>query len=218
MSCSGRDGAGLEIEVVAADAGSTGKSARCVGGGLEIEFASGVGVEQVAGEHAAIDDDGAAGGQAFAVEVSGAEAAGEGAVVDDGDVVGGDFFAELAGQEGSATVDSVSVDGGHDVADEAAGDFGREDDGGALGRNAAGAEAAEGAASGFFADGLGRFKLGERERGGVPVVALHLAVGVLGDGDGGDAAVAAAGGPGEAAGICRGRGCRWRRRRSLRRS
>ena len=58
--------------------------------------------------------------------------------------------------------------------------------------HAAGAEAAEGAAGGFVADGDGVFEQAGGAGVGVPVVALHLAVLVVGDGLGGEAAIAAA--------------------------
>ncbi len=81
------------------------------------------------------------------------------------------------------------------------GEFGGEDDGGFLRGDAARAEAAEGAARGFVADGFGVFELGGGAGVRVPVVALHVAVFVLRDGRGGEAAVAAAVFAEEAAGV-----------------
>ncbi len=77
--------------------------------------------------------------------------------------------------------------------------FGSEDDGAALGGNAARAEAAKRALGGDAADGLGALEQLGRARGGVPEVALHGAAGVLRDGGDGEAAVAAAVLAGEAA-------------------
>ena len=81
-----RLGPGLQKIIAWADAGSSGQSARGVARGLQPELFRGVGIEQVRFQHAVFDDDGAARGNAFAVEGTGAEAAGDGAVVDDGDV------------------------------------------------------------------------------------------------------------------------------------
>ncbi len=75
MICSGCEGAGFEEEVAGADAGVAGEAAGGVAGGLHVELARGVGVEDVVCEDAALDEDGAAGGQAFGVEGAGAEAA-----------------------------------------------------------------------------------------------------------------------------------------------
>ena len=86
------------------------------------------------------------------------------------------LFAEHAGEEGGVAVDGVAVGGVEDVADDGAGDLGREDDGGLLRGDAAGAEAAEGAAGGFVADGFGVFESGGGAGVRVPVVALHVAV------------------------------------------
>src|SRR6202020_1254473 len=86
----GGEGAGLEIEVAGADAGVAGEAARGVAGGVHVQLARGVGVEDVVLQDAAFDENGAARGEAFAVEGAGAEAADavedESAVVDDGDV------------------------------------------------------------------------------------------------------------------------------------
>ena len=66
----------------------------------------------------------------------------QGAVVDDGDVFAGDALAEHVGEEGGVAIDGVAVGGVEDVADDGAGDLGREDDGGLLGRDSACAQAA----------------------------------------------------------------------------
>ena len=113
-------------------------------------------------------------------------------VVDDGECGRGDLCAELAGEKRRVTPDGVARGGFKDGADEGAGDLRREDDGDALGGNFARAQAAKGAACGFFADGLGRFEIGQAAGAGPPAVALHLAVGVHGQRRGGDAGVAGA--------------------------
>ena len=83
----------------------------------------------------------------------------------------------------------------------AAGDLRGEDDGGLLGLDLARAEALAGCGGGFAADVFGGFEFaggaGVRE----PVVALHGAVRVMGDGGDGEAAVAAAVLADEAAGV-----------------
>ena len=121
------------------------------------------------------------------------------AVVDDGDVVAGDALAQQVGEEGGVAIDGVAVGSVEDGTDDGAGYFGREDDGRLLGGDAARAEAAEGAAGGFVADGDGIFQQAGGARVGVPVVALHVAGLVVGDGLGGEAAIAAAILAGEAA-------------------
>ena len=157
-----------------------------------------------------LDEDGAAGGQAFAIEGSGAEATGleiafmvedHRAVVDDGDVLTGDALAQHSGEEAGVAIDGVAVGGVEDVADDGAGDLRGEDDGGLLGSDLARAEALQGAAGGLLADGDGVFQQAGGAGGRVPVVALHLAVGVVGDGLGGESAVAAAELAREAAGV-----------------
>ncbi len=78
------------------------------------------------------------------------------------------------------------------LADDGAGDLRREDDGGLLGFGLARAQALQGAAGGLLADGDGVLQQAGGAGGGVPVVALHLAVDVVGDGLGGEATVATA--------------------------
>ena len=171
MTWSGCEHAGFEEVVAATDAGSAGQAARGFAGGLHVELARGVGVEHEVLEDAALDDDGAARGEAIAVEGRGAEAAyaelaavGEvvvedhGAVVDHGDVFAGDLLAELAGEHAGVAIDGVAVGCGEQVAHQAAGDFGGEDDGATLRGNAARAEAAKRALGGDLADGFGAFE------------------------------------------------------------
>src|ERR1700679_2503542 len=62
----GSEGAGLEEEVAGADAGVAGEAAGGVAGGLHVKLARGVGVEDVVFEDAALHEDSAAGGKAFA--------------------------------------------------------------------------------------------------------------------------------------------------------
>ncbi len=101
MICSGVRVPGSRKKLPGADAGIAGEAAGGVAGGLHVELARGVGVEDVAFEDAALDEDGAASGQAFGVEGTSAEATDfrvaivedHGAVVDDGDVFAGDALA-----------------------------------------------------------------------------------------------------------------------------
>ena len=123
----------------------------------------------------------------------------EGSVVDDGDIVAGDALAEHSGEEAGVAIDGVAVGCIEDVADDGAGDLRGEDDGGLLGFGLARAEALQGAASGLLTDGDGVLQQAGGAGGGVPVVALHAAVGFVGDGLGGEATVAAAKLTGEAA-------------------
>ena len=91
----GRARSGFEKEVAVPDARVAGDAARGVAGGGHAEFVGGVGVEQIAAEHAVFDDGSAPRGHAFVVERRGAEEARNGAVVDERDVLRGDLFAQL---------------------------------------------------------------------------------------------------------------------------
>ena len=142
-------------------------SPRGVAGGLHVELARGVGVHHVVFEDAALDEDGAAGGKAFAVEGTGAEACDlhwvavgvviedEGAVVDDGNVFAGDLLTEHAAEERGVSVDGVTVGGVEDVADDGLRDLGREDDGCFLGPDLAGAQTLDGTLRSYAADLFG---------------------------------------------------------------
>ena len=80
-------------------AGVAGEAACGVAGGFHAQLTRGVGVHHVVLEDAAFDQHGAACGEAFAVEGTGAEAADavedQGAVVDDGDVFACDLFEDM---------------------------------------------------------------------------------------------------------------------------
>ncbi len=123
----------------------------------------------------------------------------KGSVVDDGDVFSCDALAQHSGEEAGVAIDGVSVGGVEDVAYDGAGDLWRKDDGGLLGFGLARAETLQGTAGGLLADCRGVLQQAGGAGGGVPVVALHAAVGFVGDGLGGESAVAAAVLAGEAA-------------------
>src|SRR5947209_2525121 len=82
----------LQVEIARADSGISGQPASGISGGLKLEFAGGVGIQQVTLQHSALDHDGAACGHTFAVEGRGAKAAHHGAIVDDSDVVARDLL------------------------------------------------------------------------------------------------------------------------------
>ncbi len=81
------------------------------------------------------------------------------------------------------------------------GELGGEDDGSFLGFDLARAEALQSAACGFAADLFGVFEFGDGACVREPIVALHVALFVVGDGRCGEAAVAAAVLADEAAGV-----------------
>ena len=88
----------------------------------------------------------------------------------------------MSAEEGGVAVDGVAVGGVEDVADDRLRDLRREDDGGLLGLDLARAEASSVRRAASLADLFGDFELlcGAGVR--VPVVALHAALFVLGDG------------------------------------
>ena len=79
----------------------------------------------------------------------------ESAVIDHGDVGAADLLAEATGEEAGVAVDGVSVGGLKDVADDAAGDLRREDDGCLLGLDALCTQAAQRSPRGLLADVTG---------------------------------------------------------------
>ena len=89
-------------------------------------------------------------------------------------------------------VDGVAVGGVEDVADDGAGYLRGTDHGSALGLDPPRTQPAQGAAGSFLADIDGVFQQQGGALGGVPVVALHVAIVVVGDGLRGKAAVGAA--------------------------
>src|SRR5271165_4560500 len=181
-----RSRAGLQKIIAGADAGSSREPAGGVAGGLQAEFFSGVGIENVRSENAVFDDHGAARGNALAVERTGAEAADDSAVVDDGDAGRGDGLAEFSGEERSAAIDGVSVHAFENVLEDGGCDHGVEDDGNMLGFHFARAQAAKRSLGGDLPDMLGRLETIQVAGDRVPVVALHGAFFILRDGDGGD--------------------------------
>src|SRR6266702_4201794 len=110
-----------------------------------------------------------------------------GAIVDDGDVLARDLVAEHVGVE--------------DVADAGTRDLRPEDDRSLLGADSARSQTAQRPARSLLADRLRGLELLRRARDGVPVVTLHPALLVDGDGGDGEVAVAAAVLAGEAAGV-----------------
>src|ERR1700682_5950101 len=85
--CSRRLFAGLEEIISRSDSRSASESTRRVACGLKAELLRRVGVQQVRLQHAILDDNGAPGRDAFAVEGRGAEASDHGAIVDHGDMI-----------------------------------------------------------------------------------------------------------------------------------
>ena len=129
------------------------------------------------------------------------KASDHGAVVDHRDVFRGDLLAELISEEGGVAIDGVAVGCLEDVTDQASGHLGREDDWDALRGDTTRIQSPYSATGGLGADGLRRFEFRESARRRVPVVALHLAVFRLRDGDSGDRGVGTAVVADEATGV-----------------
>ena len=115
MICSRRLRSRLQKEVAGADARGSRQPARGVAGGLQTKLLGRIGIQQIGLQNAVLDDHGAPGGHAFAIEGAAAEAAGDGAVVDHRDVLAGDLLAQFAHQERGFAVDAVAIGGLEDV-------------------------------------------------------------------------------------------------------
>ena len=141
--------------------------------GLHAEAAGGVGVEDVAAQHAARDQIARARGHALGVEGGAAECLGDVRVLADGHPLREDPLAEAIQQEGGAAVEAPAADGAEEVADQAAGDLRGVEHGALACGDLAPAEAAHGALAGAPPHGLGRLELGRVARHRPPVVPLH---------------------------------------------
>ena len=175
----------MQEKISAAHTRRSGQTARGVMGGVHLELACRVGVQQVTRQPSVFDDHCAARGQAFGVEGRGAVAARAGGqhhqiVVDESDVFRGDLFAELAGQKGCAAPDGVARDGLEERAHQRTRDLARKDDRHLLRLHASCAQALQRAPRGLFADLFRRVEVGQTTRARTPSVALHLAVNVCG--------------------------------------
>ena len=144
--------------VAGADAGSARQSSGSVRGGLQAQFFRGVGVQQIRLQHAALNHDRAARGNALAIEWGGAEAAAHGAVVDDGDLVSRDFLAQLAGQKRRAAVNRVSVNSLENMTEDGVRDHGIEHHRHMCGFDLASAKTAQCALRGYLSYVLGDSK------------------------------------------------------------
>ena len=76
-----------------------GESTSGIARGLEAELLCRVRIQQVRLEHAVLDENGTARGNAFSIERAGAESTGNRAVINDVYVVARDLLAELAGEK-----------------------------------------------------------------------------------------------------------------------
>ncbi len=102
------------------------------------------------------------------------------------------FLAELAGQEGCAAIDRVSVDAFEDMTQDGGGDHGIENDGNLRGLYLAPAQPPQRALGGDLAHLFGRVQTAQIAGDRKPVVALHAAGFRLGDGNRCDRAIRAA--------------------------
>ena len=149
--------------------------------------AGGVGVVEVGGELAGLDQGGLAAGGALGVEGGGVEAGGVGGVVGDGERRRGDGLAQAARERGAAALHRVGAQGAADEADEAGRDGRVEDHGAGSRAGLSGAEQRGGALRGLAADlvgveALGRAAHAEAEAGLLVAAVLgdRLKVGVGG--------------------------------------
>ena len=173
---------GFQEIISRSDTGRPGKSARCVGGGLESQLLRGVSIQQIRLQNSVLNHHRAARGNALAIEGRGAEAAGHGAVVDDGDVRSSNRLPEFARQERGSAIDGVAVHALENMFEHGACDHGIEHHRHVRGLHLARAEASQGAASGFSSDLFRRVELRQAARHRIPVIALHAAAGVLRNG------------------------------------
>ena len=161
--------AGLQIEIVGPDSASVG-----VAGRLQTQLARGIDVAEEVLQHAAVDDDGAPGGDALGVERPAADPAGHQSVVDDRDLVVAYFLAELVGQERRPLVDGRSRDAAEEKPEQAPGHKRLEDDGNPLGSDLARVELAHGAGDRRPGHLLGAFQVTEMDLARIPEILDHV--------------------------------------------
>src|SRR5579883_3604744 len=152
--------------------GRRGRTARRMPRCLEAELPRRAEIEQPGGEDAVLDDGTPHIGDAFAVEGLRAQAAPAMRVVDDGHARREDLRAQLVLEEAGAARDRRAADGADEMAQNARGDSGIEDDGRLTGWHLARAEALHRALTSAPPDLRGIAQVPRINRAAIIVIAL----------------------------------------------
>ena len=107
-------------------------AARSIPGGLHVELAGRVGIQQIVLQHTAFDHGSAARGHTFVVERRRSEEPWNGAIVNEGDSLVRDFLAQFPREERRLAINRPAVDRFENIAQQAAGNPRFKDHGHAL--------------------------------------------------------------------------------------
>src|SRR5581483_11534327 len=143
------------------------------------------GVQQVRLQEALLDDNGAARWNAFGVERTAAKSSGQSAIVNHVNVITCDFLAQFACQKRCPAIDGVAIYSFEDVLQDRSGDQRVENDGYLGSFYLPRTQPTQRPLGSDFSDLLGRFQFLQRSRNRKPIIALHVAVTVLRDGNSG---------------------------------